>query len=97
MADLIKLLGALGENADKLGTVGVLLLVIIGFAYALGKEKIVTVGQYKEKAQTAAEYKEALAKVNEELDRVKEALLRLQLEKEFTWGAVPKRTRRPPG
>lgn len=94
MSDFIKLIGAIGDNADKLGSVGILLLGFGAFVYALFKEEIVTGKRYREMLRGSNEYKEALTAANAELDSVKEALIRLQVEKEYGWNPPITRSRR---
>lgn len=85
MSDFVKLIGAIGENADKLGAIGILLLCFVGFCYALFKDILVTGNRFREHVKAEKEFKEALNAANTELDNVKEALIRLQAEKEFGW------------
>lgn len=82
------------KNADKLGTVATLILVILGMGWALAKEKLVTGGRWREKLAVCAKSESALDAANEELDAVKEQLIRLQVEKEYAWQKPQGRTRR---
>lgn len=92
MKELAEGLSVIGQNSDKLGAVGTLLVCFIGFIYALSKEHLVTGPQYRALKASEAEYKKAAKESLAELDRVKEALIRLQAEKEYAW--QPKPTRR---
>ena len=99
LEDLAKLIGALGENADKLGALGLLLLVNIAFLWALAKDKLVTGNRFRERTERDAkdneELEAALKAANAELAMVKDALLRLQVEKDLLWSNQPsRRTRR---
>jgi hypothetical protein len=85
LEDFVKVLGAIGENADKLGALGLLLLVNAMFLYGLAKDKIVTGNRWQEKLKAEAETKEALRAALSELTAVKEALTKLQVEKDLLW------------
>lgn len=87
--DFVKIIGAIGENADKLGALGLLLLVNAAFLYALAKDKIVTGNRWVDEVTEHKETKDALKAANIELTAVKEALLRLQVEKELLWKSQP--------
>jgi hypothetical protein len=90
---LDKLLESLVANADKLGTVATLLLFILGMGWALVKEKLVLGSRYADIVQTAKESASALVAANKELDLVRDQLIRLQVEKEYTWKQLNTNTR----
>lgn len=93
--DFAKLIGAIGENADKLGALGLLLLVNVAFLYALAKDRLVTGNRWRDEIEDHKETKAALQAAMTELKAVTDALLRLQVEKELIWNTQPKRRVRP--
>lgn len=95
--DWAKLFSEIGANADKLGALGILVVINVAFLYALAKDKLITGNRFRERTQDdareIAELKAALTTANAELTSVKESLLRLQVEKELIW-SKPTATRR---
>lgn len=92
-----KLFSEIGANADKLGALGLLVVMNVAFLYALAKDKFVTGNRYRERkeedAAEIAELKAALKTALLELDKNKEAYLRLQIEKDLLWQERTSRTR----
>ena len=91
MAEALK---SISENADKLGSVGTLLVVLVGFIWALSKDYLVTGSRYRETKASEAEYKAAAKAAIAELDMVRISLTRLQTEKEYGWQPRIKRRSR---
>jgi hypothetical protein len=92
--EFVKLIGQIGENADKLGALGLLLLVNFAFLYALNKDKLVTGNRWRDEITLHKDCREALKTANTELSAMKEALLRLQIEKEMIWSKETPRQHR---
>jgi hypothetical protein len=86
MKDFVSLLGALGQNADKLGAIAILILDLVAIVYGLGKRIIVLGYIYDEKVVANKELSSALKEAVEEIDEGKIALTKLQVEKELTLG-----------